>query len=76
VAQPVEAAANAFVAAAGPGVVTQCAPVHTGVERLLGGEVACLRLGDPVETVMVDSVRHTRDIIAQTSDMVEARTAK
>jgi hypothetical protein len=47
--------------------------LHAGIERLFRSEVARLRLGDPVETVVIDSVRHTRDIIPQTSDSVGAK---
>ena len=63
VTQSIEAAADALVAATGPCMMEQGAPVHAGLERLLRGEVACLRLGEPIQTVVVDLVRHMRDII-------------
>jgi hypothetical protein len=68
VAQAVEASADAFVTTPWPGVVDQCAPVHAGAERLFRGEIACLRLSDPVEAIVVNFVRHKRDIIPQKSD--------
>ncbi len=69
VAEPIEAAADAFIAAPWSGVVAQRAPVHLSGERLLGGEVAGLRLGDAIEAVMINPVRHKRDIIPQTPDI-------
>jgi hypothetical protein len=42
VAQAVEAASDAFVPSSGACVVEQGAPVHARLERLFGGEVACL----------------------------------
>jgi hypothetical protein len=49
-------------------MVKKGASVHPRLKGLLGREIACLRLGKPIEAVVVDPVRHTREIIPQTSD--------
>jgi hypothetical protein len=49
-------------------VVAQGAPVHPRLKRLLGGEVPRLRLGEPIEAVVVYPVMHMVDYIPHTPD--------
>src|SRR6266498_1564290 len=71
VAKAIQAAADTFVAAPGPRMVVQRAPVHACGERLCGREVTSLRLGDPIEVVVVDLVRQKKEIIPQTLDATD-----
>ena len=48
-------------------VVAQGAAIHAHGERLLGREVARLRLGEPVQAVVIN-VMHTGDYMTLTSD--------
>jgi hypothetical protein len=61
-AQAIEPAPHTLVTAAGPGVVSQRAAVHTGGDCLLGGEIPGLSLSLSVESVMV-YVRHIVEVI-------------
>lgn len=59
VPQPEEPAADPLVAASRSGMVTKRAPVHARVDRLLGSEVARLRLCLSVERIVI-YVRHIK----------------
>jgi hypothetical protein len=68
VAQPVEPAPHTLVAATRTRMVAQRASVHADGDRLRGGEITGLGLGQQVQAIMVDSVSHKGDYIPLTSD--------
>ena len=53
----------------------QRTPVHARIKRLSGGEVPRLRLGKPVETVVIYLVMHMEDYIPYLSDNLPKITA-
>jgi hypothetical protein len=61
VPQAIEAASHALVATARAGMVAQGASVHACRDRVLGREVAGLRFRQPIQTVMINGVRHMGD---------------
>jgi hypothetical protein len=63
VPQAVEAASHALVSTTRPGMVAQGASVHACCERVLGRKVAGLRFRQPIETIMINGVRHMGDYI-------------
>jgi hypothetical protein len=50
-------------------MVTKGAALDPGCLRLLGREVAGLRLGKLIEAIVIDMVRHSCNCTVQTSDM-------
>ena len=63
-AQPEQTATHTLIPTPRPGVVSQRASVHPRRKRLAGGEVARLGLSQPVESIMIDNVRHKGDSIS------------
>jgi hypothetical protein len=60
--QSVEALARPLVAASGTGMMTERAPVHACIYRLLSCEVPRLRLGLSIKAFVI-YVRHIMEII-------------
>ena len=68
VPQPVQTPAYPLVSTARTSMMAKGAALHPRLQRLARSEVTRLRLGEPVQPVVIYSVRHRGDNTPQTSD--------